>query len=315
MLIGKKLNRSYFTPDDVRTFEILSHQGALAIENCLYVQENKSVQERLFQAEKLAFIGGMAEGVAHQIKNRLNHFSLATREMQIELEEMTRMLDGASTKGLESSMQYLNELGDSLIDNVKRTDAVIQGILNFASMGKDADQFSAIMLADLVHAAADLVKIKHDVEELPLQIDCGPQSMIYGIRMQMVEVIYNLIDNSYEAIEQKKSYMLGDTERGAFEPSIRVRLLENNGASIIEISDNGAGIKEEDRRKLFAPYFTTKSSYKIKSESGIGLYVAQRMIEETHRGRIWFESEYRKGTKFTIKIPRPEVSLGDEGAD
>ncbi len=315
LLIGKKLNRSYFTRDDVRTFEILSHQGALAIENCLYVQENKSVQERLFQAEKLAFIGGMAEGVAHQIKNRLNHFSLATREMQVELADMTRTLEGASRDKLGNSIAYLNELGDSLIDNVKRTDAVIQGILNFANMGRDADQFSAIPFADLVRAAADLVKIKHDIEELPLYVECGPRAMIYGIRMQMVEVLYNLIDNGYEAIEQKKNYMMGEAGRGTFEPSIRVRLQENDGASIIEISDNGAGIREEDRRKLFAPYFTTKSSYKIKLESGIGLYVARRMVEETHRGRIWFESEYRKGTKFSMKLPRPAVSIEDQGAD
>ncbi|TAL33250.1 MAG: GAF domain-containing protein [Spirochaetes bacterium] len=313
MLIGKKLNKSYYTRDDVRTFEILSHQAALAVENCLYVEDIKTVQERLFQAEKLAFIGGMAEGVAHQIKNRLNHFSLATREMQLEIAELTETKRELMKREpeLEAALEYLKELGDSLIDNVKRTDAVIQGILSFASMGKDADQFSSVTFDELLRTAADLVRIKHDVADLPLAVESAPYATLFGIRMQLVEVLYDLIDNSYESIVQKKGFRMGEEERRSFEPRISVRLVQETGTSLVEIADNGTGMRAEDRKKVFAPYFTTKSSYKIKTESGIGLYVARRIIEETHRGQIWFESEYGKGTRFFIRIPRP-ASLMEE---
>jgi len=83
---------------------------------------------------------------------------------------------------------------------------------------------------------------------------------------------------------------------------IKLKLEETSTKYRIEISDNGSGIKDEAKSKIFAPFFTTKSSY--KSGTGIGMYVVRRIVEENHKGRIWFESAHMQGTKFIIELPK-----------
>jgi signal transduction histidine kinase len=248
----------------------------------------------------------MAEGVAHQIRNRLNHFSLATRQMQLEISyfqnDYAELV--AQNPVLRETFESLNEIGESLIDNVKRTDAVIQGILNFARGEEKESYYSNLLFHEVVEGALDLARIKHDVESIPVKIEYHKTDYVYGIMTQMVECIYNIIDNCIESIEEKTKYRLGEEEKKSFTPQIVVVLTQSEDWSLIQISDNGVGIREEDRKKIFAPYFTTKSSYKTKHGSGIGLYVVHRMIEEVHGGKIWFDSEYMKGATFYIKLPR-----------
>jgi signal transduction histidine kinase len=85
---------------------------------------------------------------------------------------------------------------------------------------------------------------------------------------------------------------------------MELKLTQDPSFSRIEISDNGIGVNEEDKHRIFAPFFTTKSSY--KSGTGIGMYVVQRMVEENHGGKVWFDSSYMKGTKFFIELPKKQ---------
>ena len=310
LVLGEKLNRFIYTDDDIRTFDILSQQTALAIENCMISEERKQTQERLFHTEKLAFIGGMAEGLAHQMRNRLNQFSVATRQMQLELDGFTgenrALIDGNPTLG--EMFGSLNEIGDSMIDNVKRTNSVIQGVLNF-TLSKDKDSyFSELSFREIVDGAIDLVKIKQGIEDFPVTVDADPDVTVYGIMTQVMEALYNIIDNCYEAIEEKSNTLKTPEERRGYTPRITVRLKRFPDVSLIEIADNGIGISEEDRKKIFAPYFTTKSSYKSQPGSGIGLYVVHRMIDENHGGKVWFQSEFGKGTTFFIRLPHKGVA-------
>jgi signal transduction histidine kinase len=323
LALGEKRNRFIYTDDDIRTFDILSHQTALAIENCMFSEERKQTQERLFHTEKLAFIGGMAEGLAHQMRNRLNHFSIATRQMQLELDEFasenSEFID--DNPALKELFDSLGEIGESMIDNVKRTNSVIQGVLNF-TLSKDKNSyFSELAFREILDGAIDLVKIKQGIEDFPVMLETDPTATVYGIMTQIMESLYNIIDNCYEAIEEKSNTLKTAEERRAYTPRITVRLKQFPDASLIEIADNGIGISEEDRKKIFAPYFTTKSSYKSQPGSGIGLYVVHRMIDENHGGKIWFNSEFGKGTSFYIRLPRknsaaahPEPAASDAPA-
>jgi signal transduction histidine kinase len=83
---------------------------------------------------------------------------------------------------------------------------------------------------------------------------------------------------------------------------IKLKVSENERNWRLEISDNGIGVKEQDAKKIFAPFITTKSSY--KSGTGIGMYVVKTIVEENHHGKIWFESTYMQGTKFVIELPK-----------
>lgn len=305
LVMGEKKNGLIYTEDDLRTLHILSHQVALAVENCMFSEERKRTQERLFHTEKLAFIGGMAEGLAHQMRNRLNHFSIATRQMQIEVNDFAARCGGLvdANPPLGELVESLGEIGDSIIDNVRRTNDVIQGVLNF-TLSKDKNSyFSELSFRDAVDGAVDLVKIKQGIEELPITIEADRGAMIYGVMTQIMESLYNILDNGYEALDEKATALKNPEERRNFTPRIMVRMKQHADESLIEISDNGIGISAGDQKKIFAPYFTTKSSFKSQSGSGIGLYVVQRMIEDNHRGKIWFTSEHMKGTTFFIRLP------------
>ena len=304
LLLGGKMNRHPYTPDDINIFKILSHQTALAIENCIFFEEFKEAQERIFTAEKLASIGGMADGVAHQIKNRLNHFSVASGEMRLEIEDFIKKNPELveKSKDLQETFEYLKKITDSLVTNVKRTDGVVKGILNFARTEEKDKYFSSFPFRDLIEQSLELLSIKHQVSPFPLELDADPNATVYGVKSQLKEVIYNILDNDFEATEEKRKYHLTDKERFEFKPSIKLKLSDMHNFQLIEISDNGIGIKEESQDKIFAPFFTTKSSY--KSGSGIGMYVVRRIIEENHGGKIWFESTYMEGTKFFIRLPK-----------
>jgi len=301
VFLGDKLNKQPYIEDDINVFKILSSQAALAIENCLFLEEFTHAQEKIFTAEKLASIGGMADGVAHQVKNRLNQFSVASGELKYEIKDFIKKHPELAVhdSDLKKTFKYLTEIADSLTKNIKRTDEIIKGILNFARVEEGEAFFSYFSLREIVDLSTDLLKVKHEVTQVSLDINLGSSDIIYGVKSQLTEVVYNLLDNAFEATQEKKVKL--NKKKKSFEPLIELKLTRGPKIDLIEISDNGIGIRKEDKHRLFAPFFTTKSSY--KSGTGIGLYVAKRIIEENHQGRLWFDSYYLRGTKFLIELP------------
>ena len=306
VFLGEKMNNQPYSDEDINVFRILSRQAALAVENCIFFEESKEMQQRMFSAEKLASIGGMADGIAHQIKNRLNLFSLAAGELKLEIKDFATKHTGLlnNSPELHETFKYLDGISSSIIDNVKRTDGIIKGILDFAKVENKENLFCSFSFREIVELASRLLMLKHEAASLPITLTIEGYENIYAFKAQLTEVIYNLLDNAYEAIQERKTH--GTTrESGTFVPEIKVALTHTRELHIIKVSDNGIGIKGEDTHKVFAPFFTTKTSY--KSGSGIGVYVVKRIIEEIHKGSIRFDSSYMRGTSFTIELPRPDV--------
>jgi len=304
MLLGEKDSRKPYSADDINIFNILASQTVVAIENCMFIEDFKKAQEKVFSAEKLASIGGLAEGVAHQINNRLNHFSMIAGEMKFELDEfknkMTPLVSDQNV--LSKSIKYFYTLSDSLTDNIKRTSSIIKGILNYAKVEAQETQHKEFELKEIVELSIDLLRVKHDIKtEVPVDYSQIGNKTIFGMKSLIMESIYNLVDNGYEAALEMKDYA-SKYQGVEHNPKITVILNNNDGSSEIIIADNGIGIKPENFKKMFAPFFTTKSSY--KSGTGIGMYVVKRMIEEMHKGHIWIESEYLKGTSVHISLPK-----------
>jgi len=306
VFLGEKINNQPYTDEDINVFRILSRQAALAIENCIFFEESKDMQQRMFAAEKLASIGGMADGIAHQIKNRLNLFSLAGGELKLEIKsfvEKHKELLG-NTPELNETLKYLNEISSSIIDNVQRTDGIIKGILDFAKVENKENLFGNFSFRKIIELSSRLLMLKHEANSLPLTLRIEGKEEIYGFKAQLIEVIYNLLDNAYEAIQERQTHANAESPE-PFVPEIKVNLTHTQELHIIKVSDNGIGIKEENKHKIFAPFFTTKTSY--KSGSGIGVYVVKRIIEENHKGKIHFTSTYMQGTTFIIELPRPAM--------
>lgn len=302
MILGEKKDKSLYTPDDLNMFSIVANQSALAIENCLFFEQFKKTQKKIFNAEKLASIGGMADGVAHQIKNRLNQFSIASGEIKYEISDFAKNHKEIlqNYPGLRKSFDYLNIIGEKLISNVKKTDAIVKGILGFARVEEKETYFGKFKLSELIEHCLELLKIKHEITQIPLETKIPDNDILYGVKSQILESVYNLLDNAFEAIREKEALLAEKKEQ--FTPKISLELLQTKTSSQIKITDNGIGIKKNAQKRLFAPFFTTKSSY--KSGTGIGLYVIKRMVEENHKGQVWFKSKYLKGTEFLVKLPR-----------
>jgi two-component system autoinducer 2 sensor kinase/phosphatase LuxQ len=310
VFLGQKINMQPYTNDDIEIFQILANQAGLAIENCIFMQEFKQAQEKIFSAEKLASIGGMADGIAHQIKNRLNHFSVAAGELKMELEYInSKKPILQKDKDIKKSMDYVTQIAKSLLDNVKRTDQTVKGVLNYARTSEKDNFFTVFSLSEIIKLSTDLLKVKHHLKQAPLDERIKVDE-IYGIKAQIMEVVYNLMDNSYEAILEKKE-VLGKEKAKGYKPQIKIAATENTKNYILTFSDNGIGVKDEDQLKIFAPFFTTKTSYKQtqsgKSGTGIGMYIVKRLIEEAHHGHIWFESQYLQGTTFHIFLPKKKT--------
>ncbi|MGE4385616.1 MAG: ATP-binding protein [Endomicrobiaceae bacterium] len=303
MVIGEKNNKDIFTRDDISIFKMLARQTSLAMENCLFFDEYKHAQEKIFTAEKLASIGGLAEGIAHQIRNRLNQFSMISGELKYEIKDCkeSNVLTMENNKKLKDSFNYLDELAESLRNNVEKTDDVIKGILDYAKIESRYRMFEVFQLKEIVDLAYDLLKVKHRLsKKLKIINNFEDRDVIFAVKSQMMEVVYNLIDNAYEAIDEKFS-MLKKDEQLNFIPKIEISLIKKEKLDIFKISDNGIGIKEENISKIFIPFFTTKAS--SKSGTGIGMYIVKRMVEENHNGKVWFESTYMHGTDIIIELP------------
>lgn len=311
LMLGARETGESFTKDDVVVFHELAQQASLAIDNCLFFDKFRKAQQRISiaEAEKAASIGGMADGVAHQIKNRLNHFSIASGELQFEIKEFIQKHADLIEENhdLEKTFEYLVKIAESLLGNVKKTNGIIQGFLDFARVEQKETFFSGFSFDEVVNLAIEQLKVKHQVLDFPLVIKKHADDIfsrddtIYGVKSQIMEAIFNLLDNAYEAIQERILHIPVE-ERVAFKPDIKLAFYQEKNVQRIEVVDNGYGIRHQDRRKIFAPFFTTKSSY--TSGAGIGMYVVKRIIEENHKGKIWFDSQEGQGTSFFVELPR-----------
>ena len=310
MFLGDKKDGSLYSKKDLEVFKTLSNQAALAVTNCKFLRETNNQQKRLFEAEKLASIGGMADGMAHQIRNRLNSFGFAAELLKYDVQDFSTDYKDFIDKNpsITEMVDNMNKLIVSINENVKKTNTILTGILDFAKPKGSITEKEIFSLKEIIEASIMLVQIKHHRENVPVVIDIPEDDKIYGIKYQIQEVCFNCIDNAFEAIIEKdqhlKNPLFDDIDKTKeFEPEINVslRYLDGKNKCQIIIKDNGIGIKQENKVKIFSAFFTTKPS--SKSGSGIGSYVARRMIVESHNGDISFDSKYGEGTTFIITLP------------
>jgi len=293
IVLGKKLSGKLYSEDDLAVFSILANQAALAIENAQFYEDIKRTQEQLFQAEKMATIGTMADGLSHQINNRLHALGFIAGDAL----DTIRLKKEIKTP--EEAQSILADLERSLTriqDNVKQGGEVVQGLLKYTRKGEAG--FSPVDFSQLLTASIEMAGYKVKLDQISIVKDFSEDiPKILGNFTQLQEVFFNLIDNAYDAMMQRKVEQKEPDYKGKI--NISARRLE--GKIEIGVLDNGIGVKDEDSRKLFTPFFTTKLS--SKKGTGLGLYVIQKIIEDNHGGKVSMSSEYMTGTLVTILLP------------
>ncbi|MFZ1703036.1 MAG: HAMP domain-containing sensor histidine kinase [Saprospiraceae bacterium] len=212
----------------------------------------------------------MAKQVAHEIKNPLTPMKLSIQ-----------YLEKASKEDPERAQGMIPRVANTLIEQIDNLSQIAVEFSNFATMPQATNE--KIALNDLVVAIHDLFRKRDDMDiALSMPID---DLVVFADKNHMVRILNNLVKNAIQAIP--------DGKRGKIDISLYVESQD----AIICVSDNGIGIPQAMKSKVFAPNFTTKSS-----GTGLGLAISANMIE-SFNGKIYFESEENKGTQFYICIP------------
>jgi len=294
MVLGPRVSGELYTDDDIAVFSILASQAALAIENCQFYRDMRSTHEQLFKAEKMATIGIMADGLSHQINNRLHALGFIAGDA---LDTLHLNKDLPMSEELKEVMVDLEHALNRIQENVMQGGEIVRGLLKYSR--KQDEKFSEVDIGELVEEAFKMAQFKIKKDSMDL-VQNFPSNLprIQGNFTELQEVFFNLFDNAYDAMMQRKE----ELQEEGYRPTIEISA-EPRGSRWLNIilKDNGMGIKPEDQHKVFTPFFTTKLS--SKKGTGLGLYVIRKLIEENHKGKVVYRSEYMKGTRVYVALP------------
>ncbi|MCX7876328.1 MAG: ATP-binding protein [Melioribacteraceae bacterium] len=236
-------------------------------------QEIQDAHEQLHSAEKLASIGQLAAGVAHEINNPLGSIILYASLLKRKLEK--------ANCSAEQNLEI-----QTIVDEANRCKSIVSNLLNFARQNKL--RLSKFNLYETIKSVADTIKINPDYYDVELIIKNEIENtIIEGDEDQIKQVFINVINNAVESLENSNK------------KEVSITIKNNSNEFIIEISDTGCGISNENISKIFTPFFTTK---KIGKGTGLGLAISYGIIK-MHKGDIKVKSTLNLGTTFTIKLP------------
>ncbi len=249
--------------------------GQLVDQYNLMIQELDKSAKELKKAEREYAWQQMARQVAHEIKNPLTPMKLSIQHLQ-----------RAYRDGRENLDELTERVTRTLIEQIDTLSRIASEFSAFAKMPEPRNE--VINLKDIVLNAANLYEESENVQIIKLlpKEDC----YIFADRGQLIRVFNNLVKNAIQAIPYDR------------EGLIVVKIVQSDDHFTVEVIDNGIGIGDEEREKVFAPNFTTKSS-----GMGLGLAMSKNIIE-TAKGKIWFESEVGEGTTFFIQLPVSSIS-------
>lgn len=257
----------------------------------------QSTQNQLIQSEKMASLGELTAGIAHEIQNPLNfvnNFSEVSVELLQEMEEEINTNNFVEVKEILKNL-ILNL--EKISHHGKRAESIVKGMLHHSrsssgvkeptNLNELCDEFLRLSYHGL--RAKDKTfnaTIKSDFDESIGKIDLIPQD--FG------RVILNLLTNAFYAVNEKKHLNIEN-----YEPTVSLKTTKEKNKIIITIADNGNGIPEEIMSKIFQPFFTTKMTGK---GTGLGLSMSYEIIVKGHEGELKVESIENEGTQFIIEL-------------
>jgi len=318
-----------FADHHVQMLQTFADQAAIAVSNVeLFrkVQDRtrelsqslddlRTAQDRLVQTEKLASLGQLTAGIAHEIKNPLNfvnNFSALSAELTDELNELLAQaeLTGKMREEVGELTKLLKENLEKVVQHGKRADSIVKNMLLHSRQG--GGELRAADINALVDESLNLAYHGARAEKgefnITLQRDFDADAgTIELFPQEITRAFLNLIANGVYAATRRKTE---DKEPG-FEPTLRATT-KNLGTTVeIRIRDNGTGIPAEVQEKMFNPFFTTKPA---GEGTGLGLSMAHDIIVKQHGGKIDVETEPGNFTEFVIVLPRKSnLSVRERG--
>ena len=267
------------------------------------LSELRATQKQLIQSEKMASLGELTAGIAHEIQNPLNfvnNFSEVNREL---ISELVEEVNKGNTEEVKTIANDIKENSEKINNHGKRADAIVKGMLQHSRSSngvKEPTDINALCDEYLrlsyhgLRAKDKLFNatIKTDFDESPQKVNIIPQDI--------GRVLLNLLTNAFYSVDEKKKQNIP-----GYEPtvSISTRLLNppsgGSGASI-SVTDNGSGIPPSALDKIFQPFFTTKPT---GQGTGLGLSMSYDIVTKGHNGKLNVDTTAGEGTTFTIILP------------
>ena len=306
VVLGDKKSKRLYTESDLDTLATLANQAALAIENCIFLTEFEQQQAHFFQAAKMADLGTMAAGIAHQINNRFAVIKLGVEAAQLtEIRKLAAYLKEHGTDKERLMIDTLNKMCDKVAKSSDHGGEIVRRLLSFSRL---SEGFRPVLIRELTTSCIRLWECKRSLSEIDFHEEI-PDGLpkVHGNFSELEEILFNLLDNAFDAITMKQEeWKLGTLAKPANPEKGRITLLaketHRNKKRFVElvITDNGLGMSDADKQKVFVPFFTTKATA-VKG-TGLGLYVIRKMVD-AHQGDIELESVRGQGTAFHIFIP------------
>lgn len=269
-------------------------------------KEIENLRKQISQQEKMASLGLLSAGIAHEIQNPLNfviNFSKVSqkllKDMQEVLDELGDVLPDDSVEEIKEIMSDLEGNMNKIEENGNRASGIVRGILLY-SHGKD-DEYIPTDLQQLtkeyVWLSYHAVRANNKSFNVSIQEDYADGlPLVKIIPQDFSRAVLNLMNNACYAVFSKSKEATGT----AYQPTIRISLKKEGDRINLAIEDNGQGISEEIKKKLYTPFFTTKP---IGEGTGLGLSITKSIIEQKHNGTIEMDTRPGEYTRFTISIP------------
>jgi signal transduction histidine kinase len=277
------------------------------------LEELRTAQDRLVQTEKLASLGQLTAGIAHEIKNPLNfvnNFSALSTELVDELNEAlaTATLDDKTRDEVDELTGMIKSNLDKVVQHGKRADSIVKNMLLHSREGSGEHRPTDInaVVEESLNLAYHGARAEKSGFNITLERDFDPAAGSVDLYPQEItRVFLNLISNGFYAATKRKAEA-GD----GFEPVLRAATRNLGDRVEIRIRDNGTGIPPEVKDKMFNPFFTTKPA---GEGTGLGLSMSHDIVVKQHAGRIDVATEAGAFTEFTIVLPRAAATIKPAG--
>ncbi len=280
-----------------RTYELVQQKNEL--EKALV--ELKATQNQLIHQEKLASLGELTAGIAHEIQNPLNfvnNFSEVNTEL---VDELHNAIDEGNLNEVRSIANDIKENEQKIVYHGKRADVIVKSMLHHSRSSSGVNEPTDInVLADeYLRLAYHGLRAKDKSFNATLKTDFDVRiEKINIIPQDIGRVILNLITNAFYAVAEKKNASAGSAGQ-LYEPTVSVSTKKVNGTVELKVKDNGFGMPDHVIDKIFQPFFTTKPT---GQGTGLGLSISYDIVK-AHGGELNVETKEGEGTEFIIQIP------------
>ncbi|HPJ39150.1 MAG TPA: PAS domain S-box protein [Spirochaetota bacterium] len=311
MKCAQKVERIHKTRDsgpqwlDIMVYPLIEDNVLGAVIRIDDVTSRVRIEEMMVQTEKMMSVGGLAAGMAHEINNPLGGILLGAQNIirrispDIKQNVIAAEQCGVSIESVRSYMESRNiiHMIQGIREMGERASKIVANMLSFSR--QSGTKFTHADLGELINRTIDLaandynLKKKYDFRHIAITKDFSSDlPAVYCVETEIQQVILNLLKNSTQA--------LGESAVSGKTPHIILRLRKNDENAVIEVEDNGPGMEEEVRKRVFEPFYTTKE---VGTGTGLGLSVSYFIITNNHRGSMEVSSVPGTGTCFTIYLP------------